>query len=355
MLKILISKKYFTEAEYNKAIRRHKYVGHESNDRPELIDVSKSKLKGKALSINTHLRNIGFYLSFVNARPEMFNEESFLLIQKLHSIVEFIMAPVVRTHEIQIFEEEIVSFLNLRQKLFEKFDGVHVHRPKPKTHFLSHYPEAITLYGPMINVWTARYEAKHRIAKMLSNSAKNFLNISKTLAVRQQFRQSSMIYSGLYETEEIILPTKGVKMKHDLESNPTSTSGQIKLFMDEDSVLSDELKYRGQNYRTEDVVILEAIHRDHVKIGVIMGIIIKMEMVFFLVKRYDAFRDEFLRFFEANSTDEELGCGTFVLAESLVDYKPLVKHGNYKRFRFAMHHHVSVGHSSNNFTIDPTI
>ena len=329
MLKILISKNYFTEAGYNKAIKRHKYVGPEAADRPELIDVSKSKLKGKALSINTHLRNIGFYFSYLNPRPEMFTEDSFLLIQKLHSIVEFIMAPIVRTYEINHFEEEILYFLNLRQKLFEEFDEVH--RPKPKTHFLSHYPEAITLYGPMINVWTARYEAKHRIAKMLSNSAKNFLNISKTLAVRQQFRQASMIYSGLYETEEIILPTKGIKMKHDLESNTTSTAGKIKLFMDEDSVLSSELKFRGQNYRTEDVVILEAIHRDHVNVGVIMGIVIKKEEVFFLVKRYDAFRDEFMRFFEASSTDEELGCTTFVLAESLADYKPLIKHGNYKQ------------------------
>ena len=86
-----------------------------------------------------------------------------------------------------------------------------------------------------------------------------------------------------------------------------------------------------------------------------MGIIIKKEEVFFLVKRYDAFRDEFMRFFEANSTDEELGCTTFVLAESLADYKPLIKHGNYKRFRFVMHHHVSVGHRSNNFTLDTTI
>ena len=98
--------------------------------------------------------------------------------------------------------------------------------------------------------------------------------------------------------------------------NTTSISGQIKLFMDEDSVLCDELKFQGQNYKTEDVVILEAIHRDHVKVGVIMGIILKKDVVFFLVKRYNAFRDEFFRFFEANSTDEDLGCSTFVLAVS---------------------------------------
>ena len=89
-------------------------------------------------------------------------------------------------------------------------------RAKPKTHYMSHYGEAMSLYGPLVGVWTARYEAKHRVAKMMSTSAKNFINISKTLAVRQQFRQASMMYSGLFETEDIKLPSTGVRMKSDL-------------------------------------------------------------------------------------------------------------------------------------------
>ena len=353
VLKILISKNYFTEQDYNRAIKRHKFSGHESSDRPELIDVTKPKLKGKALSINCHLRNIGFFLNYCDPKPEMFSEECILLIQKLHAIVEIIMAPSLRTYEIDYFEEEIVSYLNLRQKLRTEFECVS--RPKPKTHYLSHYPEATRLYGPMINVWTARYEAKHRIAKMLCNSAKNFLNISKTLAVRQQFRQASMMYSGLYETEEVVLPSKGVKMKEDLvDCDNASIFGQIKYFMDETSTLSDEIKFRGQCYKIEDIVVLKAIHRNHLKVGVIKAIIFKKDDVFFLVSKYEAFRHE-LRFFEASATEEELGSCSFVLAENLADYKPCIKHGSSKRFRFVIHHHISVDCCANNFDIDPTL
>ena len=88
-LKILINKKYFTQDQYNRAMKRHKYLSYESSDRPELIDTTKQKLKGKALSILCHLRNYGFFVSYVKPKEEIFNEEAFILIKKLHSIVEF--------------------------------------------------------------------------------------------------------------------------------------------------------------------------------------------------------------------------------------------------------------------------
>ena len=45
--------------------------------------------------------------------------------------------------------------------------------------------------GPPVGYWTTRFESKHRVAKNIAFSAKNVLNISKTLAVRQQMRMAS--------------------------------------------------------------------------------------------------------------------------------------------------------------------
>ena len=59
VIKVLIAENYFTEASYNIALQRHEYKSFETSDLPELIDLKKQKLRGKAMSICCHLRNFG--------------------------------------------------------------------------------------------------------------------------------------------------------------------------------------------------------------------------------------------------------------------------------------------------------
>ena len=195
VLKIL-TKKWFSEEEYNAALRKHEYKSHESSDRPELINTKKSKLRGKAMSIICHLRNIGFILSYLNVSKEMFDEKCIQMIMKLSIIVEMLTAPVIRRYEVASLEEQIIEYLDIRKELFEEFPNC-LNKPKPKTHFLSHYPESIMMYGPPGGMWTARYESKHRVGKSLAQAGKNFISITKTLSERQQFREASIYYSGM--------------------------------------------------------------------------------------------------------------------------------------------------------------
>lgn len=53
----------------------------------------------------------------------------------------------------------------------------------PKHHFMIHYPACIRQIGPLVHVWTMRYEAKHKFFKL---SIKNFKNITKSLAKKHQ-------------------------------------------------------------------------------------------------------------------------------------------------------------------------
>jgi hypothetical protein len=43
-----------------------------------------------------------------------------------------------------------------------------------------------------------RYESKHRVSKSLTESAKNFINITHTVSSRQQLRMCSTIYNGMF-------------------------------------------------------------------------------------------------------------------------------------------------------------
>ena len=153
-------------------------------------------------------------------------------------------APAIRKYEVANLEEEIISYLNSRSTMFQQHKDC-FKKPKPKTHFLSHYAEAILKYGPSTCVWTARYESKHRVAKMLANSSKNFINIAKTLAIRQQYRQASVYFVGMYDTEEITLPEL-VKNKldvlKDICDNENSLMFKIHQFMDSASILCDSIR-----------------------------------------------------------------------------------------------------------------
>ena len=51
----------------------------------------------------------------------------------------------------------------------------------------------------------------HRIAKGTAEAAKNFVNISATLSIRQQMRMASVYYSGLFDTASVHLPDKVTK------------------------------------------------------------------------------------------------------------------------------------------------
>ncbi len=44
-------------------------------------------------------------------------------------------------------------------------------------------------FGPLINHWTTRFEAKHKYFKHLANVLGNFINICFSLALRHQLRQ----------------------------------------------------------------------------------------------------------------------------------------------------------------------
>ena len=340
ILKILISKNYFSEVEYNKAMKRHIYRSNESNDKPEQIDCKKSKLRGKAFSILCHLRNFGFYIYFLNPPETIFNEDCYKLLLMLSSIVEVVLASKIRKYEVSALGEEVVAYQNLRKTVYGKYPN-QMNKEKPKLHNLRHYAEEFLLYGPSVGVSTSRYECKHRIAKMLANSAKNFINIAKTLAVRQQYRQSSTYYNGMFETSDIQLPSV-VKSRDELEDVKDTSSIYTKVceFLDDDSVYCDEVKFKGQSYRAEDVIVIDAINRDEVEVGVVQGIVYKDDTLYFLIFRYHAIRDYRHRYFVTVNTD--LPLLSFFNAEHIVDYKPLVKHGSFSKFKFALHHHISI-------------
>lgn len=58
---------------------------------------------------------------------------------------------------------------------------------RPKHHYIEHYPDLVRRFGPLVNLWTMRFEGKHRFFKRVVHDTQNFKNVLKTLADRHQY------------------------------------------------------------------------------------------------------------------------------------------------------------------------
>ena len=330
VIKILSHKGWFSIAEYNKSMAK---IGFESNDKPQEVPTNKKNMKliGKAVSHWQHIRYFGMIVKSFVLDP---SDSALELALKLVEITKRLRAEKFREYEIDIIEEQVMEYLDLRKTIYEEYPKL-MGNAKPKHHNMVHYADAIRQFGPPLCYWTARFESKHRISKNISENAKNFINISSTLAERQQMRMCSVYYTGMFQTAKFILPDK-VSYKRDMPDD-ILVLNSLKEFMGDSDIVCDEVEYLNQRYKRGELVILEAIDRSKMKVGLILSILLKSNKIYFVVRRFEAKRNN-LEFFSCISTVNDL---SFIDASRLEDYKPLRIIGTQANFVFALHHHIS--------------
>ena len=331
VIKILSLKGWFTIQEYNQALQRHKFKSYEMNDKPQLISSNKAmKLPGKAVSIWLHLRCFGMLIqTFV----QDYDDEALALAVELSEISDRLHAAEFREWEIEVLEEKIVQYLDLRKQVYDAYPNL-LGTPKCKHHYLVHYPEAIRKFGPPLSFWTGRFEAKHRVAKSTAESAKNFKNISATLSTSQQMRMASVFYGGVFDTDSFHLPEKVTK-KEDLPDG-TELYGKLKEFMGPSDLLCRKITLNCQQFENGDILVIKVVDRNELEVGVVQAILVKSGNVFFVMKKYKAVLNK-LNFYNSKLALETV----FFNPLFLVDHKPLVKYGTERAFKFYLHHHIS--------------
>ena len=99
------------------------------------------------------------------------------------------------------------------------------------------------------------------------------------------------------------------------------------------------MEFDGVKYTTDDVVIINVHNADFLEVGLILQIVVKLDVVSFIINNYRAVRHPHLMFFETVNHDQQF---RMINARELADYKALKKHGTVEQFRFVLHHHVTV-------------
>lgn len=70
-----------------------------------------------------------------------------------------------------------------------------------------HCPTIMQMVGPLVNMWTMRFEAEHRISKLAANVVSSHVNITKTLAIKHQLKLCQRFVKEKGFSEELEMTT----------------------------------------------------------------------------------------------------------------------------------------------------
>ena len=105
------------------------------------------------------------------------NWNSFLLLLRICQIAN---SPIISP-------DTIAYFRVLIEEKLQTFKEIYPHEKLlPKHHYMLHYPAQIERFGPLIQCWTMRHEAKLSFMKKVSRLS-NYKNICKTVAKKHNY------------------------------------------------------------------------------------------------------------------------------------------------------------------------
>lgn len=114
-------------------------------------------------------------------------------VESLQKVVQICYSTEIHEHDIAMLTKNIKTHL---QAILDVFNLQLI----PKHHLLLHYPQIICDMGPISHMSMLRYEAKHKSLKTFAKRGNNFINITKTIAVRNQ---AELVYRGFTYCDEI--------------------------------------------------------------------------------------------------------------------------------------------------------
>lgn len=178
-LKRFVAQKYFTLDYLNTVIEQFPYKFTDRLNRPNKL--SEKILVSETIGGNGHenwtlLRLLPLFVG--HAIPE--NDDTWSVILELKDIVELLVSSKFTEESLCYLESKIGEHRKLLLNVFPDL------KLKPKHHFLEHYTNLIRSFGPLVNFWTLRFEAKHSFFKKVVRDVNNFKNILLTLSVRHE-------------------------------------------------------------------------------------------------------------------------------------------------------------------------
>ncbi|KAJ8909351.1 hypothetical protein NQ315_014971 [Exocentrus adspersus] len=154
--------------------------GKQSINKPPLI--SYSNLKNKSINMScAEMKTFVHYAGLMFGDLIPVGNRVWKIYIILRKILDILFLDNVSEHDCILLKKYVAEHHTLYQELFKL-------PLKPKHHNVVHYPWIMDKVGPLKNMSTLRYESKHREFKKAANAVSSRVNITHTLALKNQLK-----------------------------------------------------------------------------------------------------------------------------------------------------------------------
>jgi len=305
------TKGWLTYEELNLLINNFAYKGPDAKSKPNGI-VSESKLGGSGAQNWCLLRNLPLIMWDKIRDSE---DAVWTQVLRLRSFVQSVTAKKYTEGLVANVLVDVEEYIEGRKQLFPQ-DAL-----KPKHHYICHYPHLILQLGPLIHLWSFRFESKHQFFKRAIRYSQNFINVTAMLAEKHQYFQAYNVVSELFD-DKVTFGGRSI-----VPSSPSlmHAINECTAHKDCDTKIVSEVTVNGSTYTCDNVVIMKDTHSLNVlQIGVIVCVLVDDDrIVHFVVTIHDAFLLPQLGVYEVDSQNDQVHC---IALEDLADHMPLQLH-----------------------------
>lgn len=290
-LTVLISKQYFSLSYLNKLIAEFPYQWTDKVNRPHAIPVTFASRK--TVGGNCHENwNLIRFLPLLVGPIVPAREPAWELLLDLKDIIDILVCPVQTEESVAYLSFKIAEHQVRFQEVFPETNVL------PKHHFIQHYPELIFEFGPLVHLWTIRFEAKHRFFKRVVRHTGCFRNVLLSLAQRHQFSMSHHLYAGCLKSP--LQVAHGSSVPLDVLKEDIAFAIRQK-YTDLDSVfITQNASYNTINYRN-GMIVSHGSLAGMPEFAEIIQMVVAKDTLLFVVKKLAAWLWGHYRAYELKS------------------------------------------------------
>ncbi|XP_059898811.1 uncharacterized protein LOC132461193 isoform X1 [Gadus macrocephalus] len=285
----VLTSKYFTLNFLNDSIKTFPFKWTDKANCPHPVPLT-YKIR-RTVGGNSHENwSLIRFLPLLLGQKVPADEPAWNLLTDLKDIVDLVVTPV--------HTDETIAYLNFkisehRVRFKEVFPDTNL---LPKHHFLEHYPQLIRQFGPLVSLWTLRFEAKHSFFKRVVRHTRCFKNVLLSLAQRHQLSMAHHIYTcgfpkPLLEVKKFSTVSIDV-LKDDIARAVKHKNPNVK-----EVSLAENVTYNGFNYRLGMILAHGSLEGMPAFIEIIQMVVLQKELVF-IVRKLSAWYLEHFRAYQ---------------------------------------------------------
>lgn len=249
-IKHLVEESWFTYQELNDSISNFPFSQYDSRDKPKpCINKKLNKIVGSAWEVRCLLR---FFPLIVRNIRELKDPDCdvWIAVELLVELGDIACSPEINKTYLPYLQSKTEEYISRRIKLFPNV------RTKPKHHYFGHSALLIFLFGPLLTVWSLRFESKHTFFRGVIRTSRNFVNIYYTMSVKHELYQGFLRKGYISFIELKLFNEKDFVMVHYSEKIQLAIR---KLNIGSSLLECNKIVFRGTEFQCGDIVIVKSI------------------------------------------------------------------------------------------------